>query len=707
MRFKIGHFDDAQRKLITEADTFAARAHKGQLRRSGDPFINHPREVAKILLGWRMDASTVTAALLHDTVEDTAATANEIEANFGAEVAQLVDGVTNLGQVDFVPTKQTSARQEASNENIRKLLLAMSKDLRVITIKLADRLHNMRTLKHLSPADQIRVAQETLQIYAPLADRLGMGELKAELEDLSFAHAMPQEWEGVKRQVAKEMAQARRYITRIKRHIEAELRKQGVGYISIEGRPKHFYSIYKKLTKVEGDIGKIYDLIAVRIVVPEITDCYKVMGLLHQQFKPLIYRIKDYIAVPKPNGYRSLHTTVFGLDGRITEIQIRTPQMHEEAERGLAAHFYYDQQKQAKDYLSGRSTHVPQKLKWVSELSRLKDDSREELAETLTGELFGGRIFVFSPKGDLYDLPEGSTPLDFAFAIHSDLGLRTQGAKVNGKIVPLDSQLENRDVVEVLARKQALPNRDWLNFVKTPVARNKIRAWFRAASRESNIESGQQVLQKELQHWGYKKLEEIEKSRWQQVIEHYRYKDLDGLLAAIGEGTISIAQLAKKLFIQEAPRPPEPARKEARAAKVEFASGGMPYNLAPCCLPAYPQPIVGYITRGSGVTIHTLSCHNLPEDTQRLIECYWEGTKPLGSYWVEVRAENKVGALRDVAQAISAAGVNIGRVESSDKVKEKETLMAFEVSVTSVAQLAALIRRIERLPAVGAVRRRS
>lgn len=621
-KLDLNRFNEADRQLIAAADQFAAAAHAGQRRKSGDDFITHPRSVAATLHDWGMDAETLAAALLHDVVEDTGTKPAEIEQQFGLPVARLVDAVTNLGQIDFIPGDGSSVRQQASYENLRKLLLAMSQDLRVITIKLADRLHNLRTLHYLPAADQVRVGQESLEIYAPLADRLGMGELKAEIEDLAFGHALPDEYRRVKELVARELTKADRYIKKLRRFVAARLKEAGIEVVSIEGRPKHYYSIYKKLNKVDQDISKIYDLVALRITVPQESDCYQVMGLLHQYFKPLIYRIKDYIAVPKPNGYRSLHTTVFAQEGRVTEIQIRTPQMHEEAERGLAAHFFYDAQKSDKGYRRRAARTVPGKLQWVNQLSELQHSSPDELAEVLQVDLFRGRIFVFSPKGDLFDLPEGSTPVDFAFAVHSDVGLRTQGAKVNGRIVPLDTALENRDVVEILTRKQPAPSQGWLGMVKTAQARGRIRAWFRAQGRAAHEASGRAAVERELQSQGVKRLEELKPAQLKQLLEQFHYKDLEGLLAAVGEGTVTPPQISRRLF----PPASEAAAKPVRAAteaKVKFAAGDLPYSIAACCKPHYPQAIMGYVTRGSGVTVHTAACGNLPKEADRLLACKW------------------------------------------------------------------------------------
>lgn len=481
-KLNLNHFSADDQQLIKKAYEFAANAHRGQKRKSGDPYIAHPLAVAETVAAWHQDAAAVAAALLHDVVEDTGVALELLESEFGAEVAELVDAVTKLGKIKQAEhTDEPTQIQQASSENIRKLLLAMSKDLRVIVIKLADRLHNLKTLTFLPAAKRRRIAQESLEIFAPLADRLGMGQLKAEMEDLAFRYAYPEKYAEVKKLMAHYITETNQYIIRLKRFIAEELTKAGVKPLNIEGRQKHLYSVYKKLGKAEGNLEKIYDLIAIRVLVPKEPDCYQALGVLHQHFKPLIYRIKDYIAVPKPNGYRSLHTTVFALDGRITEIQIRTPQMHEEAERGLAAHFYYDAQKASKAYRKGQAATLPAKLQWVNKLSQLQTAAKpEELLEELKIDLFGDRIFVFSPKGDLFDLPVGSTPVDFAFEVHSDIGWRTQGAKVNGKIVPLDHKLENRDVVDILTRKEPRPNQDWLAFVKTADAKNRIRSWLRS-----------------------------------------------------------------------------------------------------------------------------------------------------------------------------------------------------------------------------------
>lgn len=457
--------------LVMRAEEFATNAHAGQKRKSGEPYIIHPLAVAQTVADWGFDAQTLAAALLHDTVEDTAVTVQGLAKEFGPKVAELVDGVTKLGQVDF-----NSEGTNRSHENLRKLLVAMSRDLRVIIIKLADRKHNLATLKYLNEEDRVRIAKESLAIFAPLADRLGMGRLKAEIEDAAFKYSEPERYAELSRELSAYTKKANRYIAKLREFITSKLAASGVATVSVEGRPKHLYSVYKKLTKTGKSIDKVYDLLAVRVIVPKESDCYQALGILHQYFKPLIYRIKDYISVPKPNGYRSLHTTVFALEGRITEIQIRTPQMHEEAEMGLAAHFFYDQQKLDKKQPQG----VPKNLQWVGQLAKFEGEMKADFVDMVSHDLFVDRIFIFTPKGDLFDLPEGSTPLDFAFAVHTDIGLHAMGALVNGKMQALGSHLENRDVVQIITRRSAKPTLDWLNHVKSSMARSRIKSWLRS-----------------------------------------------------------------------------------------------------------------------------------------------------------------------------------------------------------------------------------
>ncbi|HUD11256.1 MAG TPA: RelA/SpoT family protein, partial [Candidatus Saccharimonadia bacterium] len=524
-----------QNELIDQAVAFAIQAHGDQVRASGQPYIIHPIAVAETVASWGLDYEAVIAALLHDVVEDTDVTLEGVAELFGPKVAELVDGVTKLRLSTSPRPAADSARQAANNENLGKLLLATTRDYRVIPIKLADRLHNMRTLGYLSPERRARIARESLEVYAPLADRLGMGQLKGELEDLGFKYSRPHDYAELEKLVNVTAKKAERYLAVLKRAIGEYLAEGGVELLRIEARQKHYYSISKKLAKVGGDIEKIYDLIAVRVIVSDISACYQALGILHQHYKPLIYRIKDYIAVPKTNGYQSLHTTVFAEDGHITEIQIRTPEMHEAAEHGLAAHFYYDQQKSTKAHVKGRAASLPDHLKWVRQLSQIQEDARSpgEFVEGVKMELFGDRIYVFSPKGDLYELPGGSTPLDFAFAIHSDVGLRAMGAKINDRMMPLDSKLENRAVVEIVTRREASPNLDWLGFVATSHAKNRIRAWFRAASRDANVSAGRMALEEGLKTWNVKRLDDLPKRAIADLIDAMHLRSADDLYASL------------------------------------------------------------------------------------------------------------------------------------------------------------------------------
>jgi GTP diphosphokinase / guanosine-3',5'-bis(diphosphate) 3'-diphosphatase len=715
-------FDSTEQATIERALAYATKAHMGQFRKSGEPYITHPVSVVKNLLQMGMDSPSVVAGLLHDTVEDTGVSLEDITEHFGAEVAALVDGVTKVGEVDRMPLDSTTARAQASAENIRKLLLAMARDTRVIIIKMADRLHNLSTLEYLSPEKQQRIARESLEIYAPLADRLGMGHLKTQLEDLSFKFLNPAEYDRLSGLMRVYGRSSGRYLNRLKQAVRERLEAAGMRNLDIEGRQKHLYSIYRKLKKTDGDFDKLYDLIAIRVIVPTEQDCYQVLGILHQEFKPLIYRIKDYIAVPKPNGYRSLHTTVFALDGRITEFQIRTPQMHEESEHGLAAHFHYNAIKTTEQYAKrGTVAAVPQKLRWVQDLARIGEQSTSgsEFVETLQADLFGDRIFVFSPKGDLYELPEGSTAIDFAFAIHSDLGLRLQGAIVNGRIAPLDAPLSNRDVVEVLTRKKAAPNRDWVDIAKTNAARSRIRSWFRDQGRAANIIRGHAMLVEELERQGRGRIEDIPHEQMASVVTALHYRDADALYAALGEGAVQLATVVRRLVLPESLRNPgsqqyaegapdgsatvgSGKKAGSSGSKVVFRGAlDMAHSLGLCCDPTYPDPLVGYITRGSGVTVHRRGCGNIPEDTARLIGCRWEGEADgLGMYRVQIVANNRIGLLRDLTAVIAEEQINIVGISSEDSTDHTQALVEVRVELAETDELGRLLSRLQRMAEV-------
>lgn len=708
-------FTKAQNGLITKAFWCGIEAHGGQTRASGEPFFIHPVAVAEIVAGWGLDHETIAAALLHDVVEDTDVTATELERDFGPIVAGLVEGVTKL-RLSAHPRLSDESRP-ASSENLRKLLLASTKDVRVLLLKLADRLHNMRTLEYLPAPKQRLIARESLEVFAPLADRLGMGVVKGEMEDLGFRFAMPEEYSDLVSKLRMPTRHAQAEVEILKRAIVEHMEKSGIEVMQLEGRRKHYYSIYKKLAKVEGDIDKIYDLVAVRVIVPTVADCYQALGVLHQAYKPLISRIKDYIAVPKPNGYQSLHTTVFGLRGRITEIQIRTPQMHEEAEHGLAAHFFYDQQKTGKAYTNrtGAAQTVPAQLGWVRTLGTLvkQAGSSQEFALEAKLELFADQIYVFSPKGDLYELPDGATPLDFAFCIHSGVGLRALGARVNGKMASLDTKLENRDVVEIITRKEPAPNRDWLHSVVTSTARNRIRAWFRAASRETNIATGKQVLEQALAVWDVKRLDQLPKRVVAEALDSLHLKDPDELYVQLAEGSLSTTQVIRKL-IPDAARPVNAAivKRLEPTGRVRVAGDDVSYTLAPCCHPVYPQALVGYITRGKGVTVHVLGCRNVPNDAERLVACHWETSGQVAEQlvvWLRLRAANRVGMIADITGVIARRRLSLvgitsdGATGSDEKI---ESLIQLGIELPDMFVLAGLMRRLERIPGMVSVMRR-
>lgn len=712
MQYDAKRFNADENDLIARALKFAIAAHADQKRATGDPYVIHPIAVAEIVANWGLDSEVVAAALLHDVVEDTPVTLAELHEAFGPKVAELVNGLTKLKLSSSPRPAADSLRVEHNNENLRKLLLAVTKDFRVILIKLADRLHNMRTLSALSDEKRSRIAWESLQVFAPLADRLGMGQLKGELEDLGFANAKPEEYADLRRQVEEVALGSSKYLAGLKRAIMRHMRESGVEVLQIEARQKHYYSIYKKLVKTNGDIDKIYDLVAVRIIVRDVAACYQALGVLHQHYKPLIYRIKDYIAVPKPNGYQSLHTTVFGEEGRISEIQIRTPAMHEAAEFGLAAHYYYDSHKSTSAYVERRSApaKVPHNLRWVTELAQLQQasSSGQEFLEGARLELFADRIFVFSPKGDLYELPEGATPLDFAFAVHSNVGLRAVGARVNGRLLPLDTQLENRDVVEVITRREPAPSRDWLGVVVTSHAKNRIRAWFRGSSRDANIASGKVTLEAELQNWGIKKLEDVPKRVLSDALDALHLRSAEDLYATLGEGGIGLTQVIRKL-VPDAAKPKNIAvvKQQEPTGRILIEGEQLPHTLAMCCQPVYPHPLLGYVTRGKGVTVHALGCRNIPTEVERYTTCRWETGEDaeLLLCRLKVVAGNRIGLISDITGEVAREQLNIRTIASQNDPDTKQSHVEFVVEVTDLFVLAKLRQRLERLPGVEQVRR--
>lgn len=692
---------------IEQAYLYAARAHAGQLRASGEDYIIHPLGVAIVLAEIGLDTDTIVAALLHDVVEDTDVTLAEIEEKFGSTVARLVDGVTKLSRLEDLN------RQERQAENLRKMFLAMAEDLRVILIKLADRLHNMRTLSYQPPEKQKETALETRDIFAPLAGRLGISRIQWELEDLSFRYLEPQKY----REIAELVARKREVREDIINHAIADLRER-LREVDIEadisGRPKHFYSIYRKM-QAGRTFEEIYDLTAIRVIVNTVKECYEVLGLIHSIWRPIPGRFKDYIAVPKPNMYQSLHTTVISDRGERLEIQIRTWEMHRVAETGIAAHWQYKEGGKTDQKLAERFTWLRSILEWQQELR-----DAQEFVDGVKIELYPDEVFVFTPKGDVINLPAGSIPLDFAYRIHTNIGHRCVGAKVNGRIVPLNYQLQNGDLVEILtSNKVKGPSKDWLKMVRTSGAKSKIRAWFKREQREQNISKGKEMLEKEVSRLGIEPHVLLTEERLQRVMSKYNFQDIDDLYASLGYGGTSLIAVIQKLVadyreeqgaaeaIKIPLEEPVPKRHTDSGIRVE----GLPDALirfSRCCNPVPGDSIIGYITRGRGVSIHTTTCPNakaLQKEPERLIEVYWDeqdrGTYPVR---IELTALDRPELLRDVVQVLAEASISISALQARVE-KNGTAVLTFTIVVRDRQHLIATQERLGRIRDVFTVQR--
>ncbi|OLZ08636.1 RelA/SpoT family protein [Sulfobacillus thermosulfidooxidans] len=706
MAEKLGFTEDSpEAEQIAKAIEFARQAHAGQSRASGAPYIEHPLAVASILADLRMDVPTIIAALLHDVVEDTPYTLEDIEERFGSEVAQLVDGVTKLDRLEV------RTREEEQAENLRKMLLAMAKDIRVILIKLADRLHNMRTLKHLA-ADRVqRIAKETMEIYAPLAHRLGIYRIKWELEDLAFQHLQPEAFQMMKELVAKKRKEREAAVEAVTQELTRRLEQMGM-VAELSGRAKHLYSIYQKMYKQGKDFSQIYDLVAVRVMVETVKDCYAVLGLVHSLWKPVPGRFKDYIAMPKSNLYQSLHTTVMGPEGEPIEVQIRTFEMHHTAEYGIAAHWRYKEG-------SKEDREFEQKLSWLRQLLEWQRDMRDarEFMDTLKVDLFSDEVFVFTPKGDVLDLPAGSTPIDFAYRIHTDVGNHCVGAKINGRIVPLTTPLENGDIVEVLVnRKSPGPSVDWLNIVQTSQAKNRIRQWIRKERRQEHLSRGQEILDRELKRAGLS----LQHDRLQELVKKVGYGTVDELAVGISDGMINPVQAVNRIKdeltkeIEPVITPVVPLKREPRTpptAGQQILVRGQPRlltRLARCCQPVPGDPIIGYLTRGRGVSVHRLGCPNekeLSKDPERLIEVSWDIQEAeLAPHPVElaVFAWDRAELLADVANVVADANIISAKARG---FKDRTAVVNVRLEVKNLTQLTRIIRRLEALPYVERVER--
>ncbi len=684
---------------IMRALAFAQQAHRGQSRASGDPYVAHPLAVATILADLKMDAPTIVAALLHDVVEDTAYTLDDIEERFGSEVAQLVDGVTKLDRLE------ERTREEEQAENLRKMFLAMAKDIRVILIKLADRLHNMRTLKHLTQDRVHRIAKETMEIYAPLAHRLGIFRIKWELEDLAFQHLHPDAFREMKELVATKRQLREAAVDEV--IFELKGRLQGVGMVSeVSGRAKHLYSIYLKMYGQGKNFAEIYDLVAVRVLVESVKDCYAVLGLVHSLWKPVPGRFKDYIAMPKSNLYQSLHTTVIGPHGEPLEVQIRTFEMHHTAEYGIAAHWRYKE--------GGKGDReFEQKLSWLRQLLEWQRDMRDasEFMETLKVDLFSDEVFVFTPKGEVVDLPAGATPVDFAYRIHTDVGNHCVGAKVNGRIVPLATALESGDIVEVLVnRKSPGPSIDWLSIVRTSQAKTRIRQWMRRERRHEHLARGQEMLERELKRQAF----QLSPERLAEIVKRLGYGSVDDVAVALSEGNTSPPMLMSRIrdeldreaktshpIVPVAPvRARNPAAARSGSEILVRGQGRMLTRLARCCEPVPGDPIIGYLTRGRGVSVHRLGCPNekeLAKDPERLIEVSWDATEAeLAPHPVELRvyAWDRPGLLADVANVVADSNIISAKARG---YRDRTAIVEVHLEVRNLTQLTHLITRLENL----------
>ncbi|HEY0613830.1 MAG TPA: bifunctional (p)ppGpp synthetase/guanosine-3',5'-bis(diphosphate) 3'-pyrophosphohydrolase [Candidatus Elarobacter sp.] len=673
----------------------ADHAHEGQRRASGEPYVAHPLAVADILADLEMDRATIAAALLHDVVEDTLLTNEQVAEEFGAEIATLVDGVTKLTRIPY------QSKEDAQVENLRKMLLAMAKDIRVIIIKLADRLHNMRTLSALPPAKQQAIASETIEIYAPIAHRLGIWRVKWDLEDLSLRYLDPDSYRDIAERVAKKRNEREEAVSRVIGELKTEFEKMGLKG-DVTGRPKHFYSIHTKMQKGR-DFATIYDLTAVRIIVDSVKDCYGALGLVHAMWKPLPGRFKDYIAMPKPNMYQSLHTTVVGPGGDPLEVQIRTWEMHRTSEYGIAAHWRYKE--------GGKKDDFEQKLTWLRSLLEWQNDMRDSrmFMENLKIDLFDSQVFVFSPKGDVFSMPANATPLDFAYQVHTDVGHHCVGAKVNGKIVPLESQIKNGDIVEILTNKSSKPSLDWLSVVKTSGAKHKIKQWFRKDQKEENTLRGQELVEAELARGGLRpdlaRGDAIEK-----VAHKLNYRTPTDLFAAVGFGDATAGNVVQRLReesktdnVVAIPLPrPAPARRIARNASGIRIAGvdDVLVRLSKCCSPVPGDPIMGFVTIGRGVSVHRGDCPNtayMNEAPERILEAEWLDKSALThSVDIEIEANDRNGLLQDVLGVAAELKTQINSVNARAK-RDKSALISLTAQITDLDHLQKLLRKLNAI----------
>lgn len=709
------YLTDDECDQVLKAFELADKAHEGQFRASGEPYIMHPLAVADILAHLQIDHITLMAALMHDVVEDTSYSKEDLEEMFGSEVAFLVDGVTKLNQFQY------ETKEDRQMENYRKMILAMAKDVRVVVIKLGDRLHNMRTLKHMRSDKQKRIAKETLEIFAPLAHRLGIFNVKWELEDLSFRYLEPEKYYDLvdqmkqKRQVREDivndtMSQLTKALSEA--HIKAD----------IKGRPKHFYSIYKKMKKDNRDLSQIYDLLAVRVIVDSIPDCYAVLGIAHSLWKPLPYRFKDYISMPKSNMYQSLHTTVIGTMGQPVEIQIRTWEMHRVSEYGVAAHWRY------KEGNKNGDKEFDQKVAWLRQVLEWQDTSNPtELVNALKLDVFSGEVFVFTPKGDVVKLPIGSVPLDFAYRVHTDVGHHCVGAKVNGKIVPLDYTLQNGDIVDIITSKTGRPSLDWLNIVGSSESKSKIRNWFKRENKAENIEKGLDSLEKEAKRLNHNWKELCADNRLQHVTKQLKAGTEEEMFAACGYGGIPVSTVLLRLIelykkskeVEESKRSTEQIIEKLKSQgqkKTKNGTGvlvkgeaGVMVRMAKCCNPVPGDDIIGYITRDRGVSIHRCDCPSMghsAEDLERMIEVSWDGSSGESFHvGIDIQAYDRAGILMEVMAVLSELKITITNINAKVQEDTKNVSINLVVDIRDISQLDFVMTKLRRIREVYTVQR--
>ncbi|HEY3231288.1 MAG TPA: bifunctional (p)ppGpp synthetase/guanosine-3',5'-bis(diphosphate) 3'-pyrophosphohydrolase [Roseiflexaceae bacterium] len=688
--------------LIRNAYAVAREAHEGQTRDSGEPYIDHPVAVTEILLDLRLDAASIAAALLHDVVEDTSVTIEQVEQCFGREIAHLVDGVTKLTALE------AQTKEEAQAGTYRKMFIAMADDPRVVLVKLADRLHNMRTIDSLSPARQQRIARETLEIYAPLSHRLGIWQIKWDLEDRAFAILNPEKYKEIAHQLAMRRIEREKLVQRVSTRLHQALDKEGIK-ADITGRSKHIYSIYRKMERKGVNLDQIYDQLAVRVIVDNVGECYTVLGIVHSLWPPIPNEFDDYIAMPKESMYRSLHTAVITSGGKPCEIQIRTHEMHEVAEHGIAAHWRY------KEGFGRSDASFETKLAWLRGLIEWRRDLTDarEFVESLKTDVFEEQVYVFTPKGKIIDLPVGSTPVDFAYRIHTQVGHSCVGAKVNNRMVPLDHQLQSGEIVQIMTSKTARgPSRDWLNFVQTSGARTHIRRYFKRLQRDENEAAGRDLLEKELKRLGLS-------VPFEEIAQICNVKSIEDLFAQIGSGDTTARHVAQKVLAQrtrveddlsEIPQvTPQPERTTDPKGIQVRGVDGLLTRLAKCCNPVVGEPIIGYVTRGKGVTIHRADCRTVinERDRARLVEVTWGTENPQQGYPVPVRIEawDRVGLWRDISGLVADAGINIKEVQQVPTRKPGHAVLMTTLAIQSIAQLSAILDKLNRLPDVIEARR--